>query len=327
MRNDNTDNTFTSLKDKVNATTDDLLADDMQARWEKGDFPDASFTAEQEAKLKSRILSAVGLAGENGTANGRSAVVIKYFIRVSAVLIPLLVLSTGWLLYDRVHHEPAVAVVETGFGEKTTVSLPDGSTVRLNYNTRLSYDPVAFQRSARSVTIDGEAMFKVAKNASRPFTVDARGLRVSVLGTVFNLRSRQGERRATVVLEEGSVNLCSTVSGEQATLQPVEKATLDYETNSIKVINTTKNDAATAWQRGELKFDDERLAVVLSTIEGCYGVKFVDKSSSSMLNDRFSGTLPSADLNEVLDILEHTYNVSFDVKDKKIKIIRKVVRF
>lgn len=72
--------------------------------------------------------------------------------------------------------------------------------------------------------------------------------------------------------------------------------------------------------RGELKFDDYPLLHVLTAIEGNYGVRFTDNAAPGMLRDRFSGTLPSADLSEALSILEHTYNIKFNVNDKKIKI-------
>lgn len=323
MCNDNTSNTFNSVRDKVNAMTDDQLANEMQTRWENDNYPAAPLSDEQESMIKSHIRSKTFFADENGTNQGRHSALIKYFIRAAAVLVPLLVLSTGWLLYDRMKNKPTLTVIETSSGEKTTVRLSDGSTVRLNYDTRLSYDPIAFQHGDRSMTIDGEAMFDVHKDSKHPFTVNAHRLRVTVLGTVFNLRSRADESHATVFLEEGEVKLTAAETGAQAMLRPIEKATLDYATNSIKVTSATKTDAATAWQRGELKFEDERLSLILSAIEGNFGVNFVNKSTSHMLNDRFSGTLPSDDLNEALEILAHTYNVDFEVKDKKINILRK----
>jgi len=323
MQNDNNQNTFTKERDRVNAMTDTQLSAEMQARWEQDDYELAPWTAEQQASLWQRIRSKTLDADETPAQKPRLAALTRALKRAAVILFPVLMFTTGWLLYQQQNPKPTLTTVETGFGEKVSVTLPDGTHVRLNYDTRLSYDPAAFQRGSRSVKIEGEARFKVSRDAAHPFTVSARGLRVEVLGTTFNLRARAAESRATVLLEEGKVSLSSTVSAATATLQPVQKATLDLKTNSISVTSVERNDASTAWQRGELKFENEPLAVVLATIEGNYGVKFIDKTSSRMLHDRFSGTLPSADLNEALGILETTYSVSLDVNQKKITINRK----
>lgn len=323
MLKDNKQDTNASERDRINAMTDEQIAQKMQERWERNDHYDAPWTTEQEHRLWQRIQEAAGLNTNKSAQRNHTATIKQLFMKAAVVLLPIFMLSTVWLFYLNQNPKHTLTTVETGAGEKATVSLPDGSTVRLNYGTRLTYDPTEFQGRTRSATIDGEARFKVSKDAAHPFTVNARGMRIKVLGTTFNVRARSTDNRTTVLLEEGKVHLNSTVSSSNVILLPVQKATLDYATNSIRVSQAKLNDASTAWHRGELKFEDEPLAVVLSTIEGNYGLKFINASTSHMLNDRFSGTLPSNNLNEALDILEHTYNVTLTVNEKKIKIIRK----
>lgn len=75
---------------------------------------------------------------------------------------------------------------ETKVGEIRNVPLSDGSRVAINTDTRLT---VAMQSSARRVRLDqGEAWFQVAKDASRPFVVEAGKVRVRAVGTAFSVR-------------------------------------------------------------------------------------------------------------------------------------------
>ena len=67
--------------------------------------------------------------------------------------------------------------------------LPDGSRVDLNSSSDFIF-PSAFSEKERRVHVCGEGYFSVVKDASRPFTVSADGMKVSVLGTEFNMKSR-----------------------------------------------------------------------------------------------------------------------------------------
>lgn len=98
--------------------------------------------------------------------------------------------------------QPAAAVrFATAKGERRIVRLPDGTRVTLNTDTAVS---LAYTPTGRLVRLTrGQALFEVAKDASRPFTVEAAGRRVTALGTIFEVRLDPG--RMKVVLVEGRV--------------------------------------------------------------------------------------------------------------------------
>lgn len=98
--------------------------------------------------------------------------------------------------------QPAAAMrFATAKGERRVVRLPDGTRVTLNTDTAVS---LAYSPNGRLVRLTrGQALFEVAKDASRPFTVEAAGRRVTALGTVFEVRLDPG--RMKVVLVEGRV--------------------------------------------------------------------------------------------------------------------------
>ncbi|WP_343517926.1 FecR domain-containing protein [Sphingomonas sp.] len=98
--------------------------------------------------------------------------------------------------------QPAAAArFATVKGERRTVSLPDGTRVTLNTDTAIA---LAYTPGTRHVRLlRGQALFEVAKDAARPFSVEAAGRRVTALGTVFEVRLDPG--RMKVVLVEGRV--------------------------------------------------------------------------------------------------------------------------
>jgi len=97
--------------------------------------------------------------------------------------------------------QPAAVRFATAKGERRIVRLPDGTRVTLNTDTAVA---LAFTPNGRLVRLmRGQALFEVAKDASRPFMVEAAGRRVTALGTVFEVRLDPG--RMKVVLVEGRV--------------------------------------------------------------------------------------------------------------------------
>jgi len=86
------------------------------------------------------------------------------------------------------------AKIETPRGGTYDVTLPDGTIVKLNAGTVLTY-PTIFAKDKREVTLVGEAYFEVAKRKDHPFVVQTKNQQVQVLGTHFNINAYQTSRR------------------------------------------------------------------------------------------------------------------------------------
>jgi hypothetical protein len=92
-------------------------------------------------------------------------------------------------------------VYATGIGEQRTVTLSDGSTVELNSQSRLR---VAFHPHERDVELlEGQALFHVAHDRTRPFLVQSEGAKVRAVGTQFDVYRKSDGTVITVV--EGRV--------------------------------------------------------------------------------------------------------------------------
>lgn len=126
----------------------------------------------------------------------------------ATLLVLMLVGIGGWWWSQPV-------TVTTTPGEKTTVGLPDGSTVELNGATTLTYprrlSSILGDAPPRRVTLNGEAFFSiVARN--RPFRVHTANAQIEVLGTTFNVRTQPGRQTSetTVTVQTGRVQVTGT---------------------------------------------------------------------------------------------------------------------
>lgn len=146
------------------------------------------------------------------------------------------------------------AAYETGIGEMRTVALPDGSSITLNTGTRAV---VHYSLWARDVTLDkGEALFDVAKNKARPFTVAAGDFSVRAVGTSFAV-TRIEQRPFTVTVREGTV----AISGSRITgTTMVSAGSQAVALTSGVEVQTAQLSHDLAWLEGRVFFRRQTLA-------------------------------------------------------------------
>lgn len=164
-------------------------------------------------------------------------------------------------------------IVEKG-GGKSSLLLPDGTRVLLNAGTTIQY-PTQFDQKERTVMLEGEGYFEVAKNEQKPFIVRLKGYDVKVLGTVFNVKAYPDMDYSTTSLISGKVFLTSyntegDVCGEQI-LQPSETARIDKQTGTITTFRVDE-DFQLAWTKGLYKFKDKPFSEVVTELERLYDV-------------------------------------------------------
>jgi transmembrane sensor len=91
-------------------------------------------------------------------------------------------------------------------GEKAQVVLPDGTKIWLNSESKLKY-PSVFAKDNRTVTLEGEAYFDVSKIKKSKFLVNTQGVKIEVLGTIFNVKSYPDEQTVETSVVEGKVKV------------------------------------------------------------------------------------------------------------------------
>ncbi len=157
----------------------------------------------------------------------------------------------------------SVQTYTTAKGQHQRVALADGSVVDLNADSRLT---VRFTRRERQVELgDGQAIFDVAHDEGRPFTVEASGRAVRVLGTQFDVRNRSGD--VTVTVARGRVQVrpfASSEAGQAFALSPGQRLAIG-RTGVAKLTGVDPQEAL-GWRAGRLVYRGEPLAEVVADL-------------------------------------------------------------
>ncbi|WP_270089065.1 FecR family protein [Sphingobacterium sp. SYP-B4668] len=197
-------------------------------------------------------------------------------------------------------------------GGKYKITLSDGTEVWLNAASKLRY-PIRFTRTSRTVELEGEAYFDVAKakgpNGHIPFLVKSARQTVQVLGTQFNLKAYGDEASSTTTLVEGSVLL--RTPQDSMKLRPGEQGI--YRGNVFRKANVNVEEF-TAWKDNKFIFNETTLPDAMAQISRWYDIEIVYKGASKQTY--FYGEISrTKKLSEVLAILKEG-GVSFKIERK-----------
>lgn len=239
-------------------------------------------------------------------------------IRVAAALVPLLGLTTILLLFRKME-TPQVFVNNTRAVK--TVLLDDGTTVQLNRNTTLKAIGLNGKGKRRELWLNGEAFFHVTHSATQPLTLHAGNLLdVNVLGTAFNVNTREGI--ANVVLNEGSVNV-QVGTEKPLLLKPGEMAGFNSKTGilSKSYVDTLFQ---TSWKYNLMAFKAQPLKVVLQQLGEQYGyhIVFENKETEDLL---FTGYLPADNLQQAVFMIDQSFNLKIYLHNQTIYVNKRIL--
>lgn len=201
--------------------------------------------------------------------------------------------------------QPAI-VVEASALSQTRVILPDGSNVRLNAGSILTY-PQPFDRT---VNLDGEACFDVVSDPEVPFIVHTKGIAIRVTGTIFNVRAYPSDERVETMLASGRVSLCDASGKTLFRLLPGEKVSCGWNGTHLEV------SPVNAWESlldiyGSVTIPDTSLTALCAILGRVYGVRIrALADDGSLLTFSFSKCMP---VKEVIARLETISSTQFEI--------------
>lgn len=239
--------------------------------------------------------------------------------RVAAVAVIVLLTAAGTLGIRSMVSLSSVEdffVFEAPYGEKSKMTLADGTVVWLNAGSVLKYSD-KFNERNRKVILHGEAYFEVTRKEKAEFTVQTCGYDVVVKGTKFDVSAYPEDSVVTTALLEGSVEI---YRGEQRIeMKPGEMVKLDMVTGKF---TRTRNDVKQwkAWSENRIEFEDITLKELVTKLSRQYDVN-IRLESEQVGAKRFRISLRNREtIGEVMTALQEIIPITVERRGKDIYI-------
>lgn len=192
-------------------------------------------------------------------------------------------------------------IVSIPRGQMYKVVLSDGTEVWMNASSRLAF-PTRFSGSRRTVTLEGEAYFKVARDESRPFIIITDKMTTEVLGTEFNVKAYK-DSEAHVTLVQGSVKVTLPKAGREVMLRPGDDIMCTEDDFSVQQVNVSYY---TYWMEGYFYYDNVHLGDILKDLGRWYNVTIEMEQDSLLEAQRLHFV---ADRSETIDSVIENLNI------------------
>lgn len=306
---------FKLLVESVDKAKDKDLRKILSEQWDEYE--------DYQALSKQKVDEIYGKIEERIALRQKRRISYRNLFRVAAsvLLFVSLGLAAFWGVQNKEMRQLVSQTITVCSGEEgiSSINLPDGTKVKLNVNSTLSYAQ-NFGQKEREVTLSGEAFFEVKHDADKKFVVNTKFIDITVLGTTFNVYAYEGKDFIEMSLLKGHVKVSSVNSPEDVIdVLPNEKVIYNKLTKKMSIYRT-KNDMETAWLDNSLAFRDESLGKVFQCLERKYGVGFKFTGINSFLNDTYTGVFNNCRLEEVLKVLKLHYKFDYKINDDYVDI-------
>ena len=194
--------------------------------------------------------------------------------RIAALLLVAIGLPAAWMATRRngTTVPSPMREIFTLNGQRTTVTLDDGSRVSLNGASHLRFD-VSFGKKNRDVYLDGEAYFDVSHDAGRPFRVHAHAALAEDLGTRFTVSAYADQSSVEVAVAHGRVALGrDSVVGSQSVQLAAGDVGVLPDSGAPTVAHTASLDRYVGWTAGSLVLDGVTLRRAAAELQRWYDV-------------------------------------------------------
>ena len=279
------------------------------------------------------------MQGSKGSVLHNKEKKIFYFRKIwAAAALLILLVGASFFLYNRGSVHPGQQnTIVTRLGSKSGLTLPDGSEVWLNADSKIEYSR-DFGKDTREVTLTGEAYFDVAKDSLRPFIVRTAFMDVKVLGTAFNIRAYKNEINSQATLVRGAVEVdLKNRGGKTIFLKPNEKIVVKNNSDNnaenagkqnsgepeivVTKVSVLSDEvpAEALWIKNKLAFDQMRFEDIALELERWYGVK-INIHNEKLKGKTFSGVFENKSIDEVISALQVAAKFQYTNKNNTIEI-------
>jgi ferric-dicitrate binding protein FerR (iron transport regulator) len=249
--------------------------------------------------------------------SARISIFRNRYMRAAAAILILLCLGTSIIYLNHTGALSKKISFATGNDQKNLlIKLSDGSRIFLNRNSELSYR-ANFGKTRRNVRLSGEAFFEISPDASKPFIIDAGKAMVKVVGTSFDVISKNEESAVEVFVKTGKVMLSDHTGSKSLVLDPGFVGTID-ENNSGKILN--KNPNYLAWNTGHLVYDGQKLDVVFKDLKSVYNMDIV-ADDPHLLENTWTSPIDNQPQETIIRLICASFNLAY-TKDGNVYHLR-----
>ncbi len=294
--------------------------------------------------VRSRLNNRIELADEGTKMD------FRILFRIAA---SLLFLVTVYIFFQSIReHKSQMAkaviynTIESPFGSRARVYLPDSTYCVLNAGSILSY-PVDFSgRESREVILSGEGFFKVRENKRSEFVVKVGDIKITALGTTFNVKAYPEEAMIEATLVEGLLRISKGDNQKGAViLKPNEKISIVKEEGGIlrKPVGPTSGESTgpallhkipvrkvhveksidpvteISWKGSKWVIRGKTMDELSVMLERRYNVKIV-LGDGEVGSFRFSGILKDETLEQVLFAIQSTAPIDYGIDGNKVML-------
>nr|WP_321234071.1 FecR family protein [uncultured Psychroserpens sp.] len=295
--------------------------ENLVKKWLNNDLSNAeaeTFNAMEDAKLYEEIIEEAQRFNGNISAKVGSFDVLDdklvakkrtalYWVKVASSIAAILVVSFS--LFTLINKDE-ISSFKTNLAQNETITLPDNSIVNLNELSELEYFSSNWGEN-RSLNLKGEAYFDVEKG--KRFDVDTDFGKVSVLGTEFNVLSRDSIFKVSCY--EGLVQV--TYNNNDVKLP----AGTEFILISGKGTKSSIAIAEPYWLKNMSVFENAPFKEVINELEKQYNIKVQQPTE---LNVNFTGAFEHNNLENALKSITKPLNLTYNIQNNNEVIIRNV---
>lgn len=226
----------------------------------------------------------------------------------------VLICSFGFYFFDKSHR------VEQNLYSTSSVlnnTLPDGSVVTLNKNSKLMYSSTWMNKERHVKLEQGEVFFQVFKDKVHPFVIASGNSKITVLGTSFNVRRHADATE--VIVATGLVKV--SYNNKEVYLHPKEMITVNDKDTTTATVKEIPDQFYKYYVDREFIFENTSLERVVELLNKAYDQKIIiDLATDKKL--LLTATFKQNSLNDILKVIADTFKTKVIIKDSIIHITR-----
>lgn len=229
------------------------------------------------------------------------------FLKVAATVLLLLTLGATTVYLRNADIFTKKITYITGNDEKNMkVSLPDGSLISLNRNSELTYRS-SFGKRGRNVELKGEAFFEISHDAAKPFIINAGDAKVKVIGTSFNVITRNSDYSVEVFVKTGKVMLSDNSGTKSIALEPGYVGKINAEATE-KILNKDPNYLA--WNTGKLVYNGQNLNIVFRDLKRVYNMDII-ADDPAILDNLWTSPIDNQQPETIIRLISASFNLNY----------------